>query len=65
MAEWKTALAAADFEVYLAQCGGVAVGTVAVVVDELRRLYVLPEHPGRGVGSRLHRFSTAQPTFSS
>jgi GNAT superfamily N-acetyltransferase len=53
-AAWADALADPDTEVYVAECDGVAAGSVSVGDEFLRTLYVLPEYQGRGVGSALH-----------
>ena len=53
-AEWASALADRDTEVYLAFEGGEAVGVVAVGGGVLQTLYVAPESWGHGVGSTLH-----------
>lgn len=43
--------------VWLAVHGGKPVGTVTVSGDEINRLFVLPEHQGKGFGGELLRFA--------
>jgi ribosomal protein S18 acetylase RimI-like enzyme len=51
---WRTALGDPEVEVYVAEVGGAAVGSVSVGGGYLRTLYVLPACQGTGVGSSLH-----------
>ena len=51
---WRVALADPEVEVYVAERGGVPVGSVSVGGEFLRTLYVLPSHWRGGVGSALH-----------
>jgi GNAT superfamily N-acetyltransferase len=57
---WVDALADPDIEVYVAECDGVAAGSVSVGDEFLRTLYVLPGYQGRGVGSALHDFALSR-----
>lgn len=59
-AGWAAALSDPEVEVYVAECGGVAAGSVSVVHEYLRTLYVLPVYQGRGVGSALHDLALAR-----
>lgn len=43
--------------VYLGEERGEAVGTVTVVRNEIARLFVLPQHQGKGFGSALFTFA--------
>ena len=54
---WRDALDDADVEVYVAEDGGLPVGSVSVGGRFLRTLYVLPSHQSTGVGSALHDFA--------
>jgi GNAT superfamily N-acetyltransferase len=51
---WRDALADQAAEVYIAEAGGEAIGSVSVGDGFLRTLYVVPAHQGSGVGSALH-----------
>ena len=60
--DWEAAFEDPSFRAFLAETGGTPVGTVAVRSDpdivgvgQLRRLHVLPEHWGEGIGSCLYR----------
>ncbi len=53
-ADWKTALADPEVEIYLAEIDGEPAASVAVGYGFLRNLYVLPQRQGTGVGSTLH-----------
>lgn len=64
--EWEAAFADRGFSAFLAEDGAAAVGTVAVRADpdapgcgQLRRLHVLPQLWGRGVGSGLYNTALA------
>jgi GNAT superfamily N-acetyltransferase len=53
-ADWQSALADPEIEIYMIEIGGKPAGSVAVGYGFLRNLYVLPQHQGSGVGSTLH-----------
>jgi GNAT superfamily N-acetyltransferase len=53
-AEWETALADPEIEVYVLEVDGQPGASVAVGYGFLRNLYVLPAHQGSGLGSALH-----------
>jgi GNAT superfamily N-acetyltransferase len=64
--EWEAAFDDPSFKAFLAEERGEPVGMVAVRADpkfvgfgQLRRLYVLPDHWGRGAGSALHAAALA------
>src|SRR5262249_28254389 len=48
---WREALADAEIDVYLAELGGSAIGSVSVGQGYLRTLYVVPARWSGGVGS--------------
>jgi GNAT superfamily N-acetyltransferase len=50
---WREALADPGVEVYVAEAGDEAAGSVSVDDAFLRTLYVRPQHQGSGVGSAL------------
>jgi GNAT superfamily N-acetyltransferase len=54
---WRETLADPAVEVFLAEIGDDAAGSVSVDDEFLRTLYVRPEHQGGGVGSALHDFA--------
>lgn len=53
-ADWKSALADPQLEIYVIELDGEPAGSVALGHGFLRNLYVLPQHQGSGVGSTLH-----------
>lgn len=53
-ADWKSALADLQLEIYVIEIDGEPAGSVALGHGFLRNLYVLPKHQGSGVGSTLH-----------
>lgn len=54
---WQEAFEDRDVEVYVADVGDLAVGSVSVGGEFLRTLYVRPAHQSAGVGSALHDFA--------
>jgi GNAT superfamily N-acetyltransferase len=53
-ADWQSALADPELEIYIGEIDGEPAASVAVGHGFLRNLYVLPQHQGTGVGSTLH-----------
>ena len=53
-ADWQSALADPQLEIYVIEIDGKPAGSVAIGHGFLRNLYVLPQHQGSGVGSTLH-----------
>ncbi len=47
-------------QVFLGEERGEAVGTVTVVRNEINRLFVLPQHQGRGFGAALFAFAESR-----
>jgi len=54
---WRETLADPEVEVYIAEAGGAAAGSVSVDDEFLRTLYVLPDQQRTGMGSALHDFA--------
>lgn len=54
---WRETLADPAVEVFVAELGDEAAGSVSIDDEFLRTLYVRPEHQGSGVGSALHGFA--------
>jgi GNAT superfamily N-acetyltransferase len=54
LAQWEEALANPEITVLVAEVDGRPIGAVTVASRQMKRLYVLPEAWGRGVGTRLH-----------
>jgi GNAT superfamily N-acetyltransferase len=54
---WREALADSEVEIYVAEDGGSAAGSVSVDDVFLRTLYVLPNRQAAGIGSALHEFA--------
>jgi GNAT superfamily N-acetyltransferase len=57
---WENALADPDVETYLGVVGAQAVGVVSVGHGLLRKLFVVPDRQGTGLGSELHDFGLAR-----
>jgi GNAT superfamily N-acetyltransferase len=57
---WEDALDDPHVETYLGLAGGEPVGLVSVGLGVLRRLFVVPERQGTGVGSELHDLALAR-----
>jgi GNAT superfamily N-acetyltransferase len=53
-ADWESALADPEIEIYVLEVDGQPGASVAVGYGFLRNLYVLPAHQGSGVGSTMH-----------
>jgi len=53
-ADWQSALADPQLEIYVIEIDGKPAGSVAIGHGFLRNLYVLPQHQGSGLGSTLH-----------
>ena len=54
---WREALGDPDVELYVADVGCEAAGSVSLGGDVLQTLYVRPSHQRMGVGSSLHDFA--------
>ena len=54
---WRETLADPAVEVFVAELGDEAAGSVSIDAEFLRTLYVRPKHQGSGVGSALHDFA--------
>jgi GNAT superfamily N-acetyltransferase len=57
---WADALADPDVETYVGYVADEPAGLVSVGYGMLRRLFVVPERQGRGVGSELHDLGLAR-----
>ena len=57
---WQDALADPDVETYLGLVGAEPVGVVSVGHGLLRKLFVVPDRQGTGLGSELHDFGLAR-----
>jgi len=54
LSAWKEALAEPDVDVFVAEAGGEAIGSVSIGGGFLRTLYVVPTHWRTGIGTALH-----------
>ncbi len=54
LSAWKEALADPDVDVFVAEAGGEAIGSVSIGGGFLRTLYVVPTHWRTGIGTALH-----------